>query len=90
MIDERRVDGNAVGGLLHELFGREMTDQSGCCGHCGAVNALGTVHVYVDAPGTTIRCPNCASVLLVVVQQPEGVRVSFDQLRWLETRRETV
>jgi len=86
MTGDRHVDGNAIGGLLIELFGREMTDQVGCCDHCGAVNPLGAVHVYVDAPGTIIRCPSCESVLIVIVEKPSGVRVSFEQIRWLETR----
>lgn len=86
MIGDSHLDGNAIGGLLLELFGREMTDQQGCCDHCGAVNALGAVHVYVDAPGTIIRCPNCESVLIVIVQNPKSLRVSFEEIRWLETR----
>ena len=40
------VDGNAIGGLLHEVFGTEMTGASSVCGHCGdgtgqPVQALG-------------------------------------------------
>ena len=30
------VDGNAIGGLLHEVFGTEMTDAASVCGSCGA------------------------------------------------------
>lgn len=89
MTTHRYRDGNAVAGLLHELFGREMTDQVGCCSHCGAVNALGAVHAYTDAPGTVVRCPSCASVLIVVVEHPNGVRVSFDEVRWLDIREDT-
>ena len=84
MTGDSYVDGNAVGGLLVELFGREMTDQHGCCDHCGAVNVLAAVHVYLDAPGTIIRCPNCESVLIVIVRNPKSVRISFGEIRWLE------
>lgn len=86
MTDDRHLDGNALAGVLYELFGREMTDQLGCCGHCGAINALGAVHVYLDAPGNVIRCPNCATVLIVIVRHPDGVRVNFESIRWLETQ----
>ena len=89
MTDDNHLDGNAIGGLLLELFGEEMTDQYGCCDHCGAINVLGAVRVYVDAPGTIIRCPICESVLIVVVEQPDGARVSFEEIRWLEIRRES-
>ena len=86
MTDVRHLDGNVLAGVLHELFGREMTDQLGCCGHCDAVNALGAAHVYLEAPGHVVRCPNCASVLIVIVQHPDGMRVSYESIRWLQTR----
>jgi hypothetical protein len=85
MTDDRHLDGNALAGVLNEMFGREMTGELGCCGHCGAVNALGAVHVYLDAPGSVLRCPTCASVLIVIVNRPDGTRVSFESIRWLET-----
>ena len=83
MVEAGHVDGNAIGGMLIELFGREMTDQDGCCDHCGAISALGAVHVYLDAPGTVVRCPNCGSVLIVIVEHPGEVRVNLSGIRWL-------
>lgn len=85
MTDDTHLDGNAIGGLLHDLFGREMTGELGCCVNCGAVNALGAVHVYVRAPGEVMRCPRCESVLLVIVQRGASLRVSFEALGWVET-----
>jgi len=41
--DDRHVDGNAVGGVLMDVFGREMTAVVGTCASCGAVNPLGAV-----------------------------------------------
>jgi len=84
MTDDRHLDGNALAGVLYELFGREMTDQLGCRDHCGAVNAMGALHVHLDAPGQVIRCPNCESALIVIVHHPIGVRVGFESIRWLE------
>jgi ribosomal protein S27E len=84
MIDDRHLDGNVLGGLLHELFGREMTDQRGCCGNCGAINPLGATIVYLDAPGDVVRCPSCATVLLVAVSLPTGLRVTIQSLRWID------
>ena len=84
MTDERHVDGNALAAVLHDLFGREMTSHPACCGHCGAVNALGAVRVY-RAAGDVVRCPNCGSVLIVIVQHADGLRVSFESIRWLQT-----
>jgi hypothetical protein len=87
MIEDRRVDGNAIGGLLADWFGREMTGEIGCCGECGVVNPLGAVLVYLDAPGQVIRCPACSSVLMVVTTIESTVRMSFEALRWIQSPR---
>ena len=59
------VDGNAIGGLLHELFGREMTGAGCVCGNCGAARPVAKLAVYLQAPGTVVRCRTCESVLMV-------------------------
>jgi hypothetical protein len=82
--DNDHLDGNALGGLLRDVFGREMTDQRGCCDMCGVVNPLGAAMVYRDAPGDVVRCSNCQSVVLVAVPGPTGIRISFGSLRWIE------
>jgi hypothetical protein len=58
------LDGNAVAGLLGELFGREMTLASSVCEHCGARRELGGLHAYTFAPGVVLRCPDCDAVVL--------------------------
>lgn len=66
-IDEMKLDGNAIGGLLREIFIVEMTAAETTCAGCGAVNPVGRVDVYVHAPGTVVRCPACESVLMRIV-----------------------
>jgi hypothetical protein len=61
------VDGNAIGGLLHELFGTEMTRAPTVCGSCGAARHVAELVVYLRAPGTVVRCRSCESVLMVFV-----------------------
>lgn len=61
------LDGNAIGGMLHEVFGAEMTTARGVCGSCGAANPVAGLYVYRRAPGTVVRCPCCGSVLMVFV-----------------------
>jgi len=34
------VDGNAIGGLLWEVFGTEMTDAASVCASCGAARLV--------------------------------------------------
>jgi hypothetical protein len=62
------LDGNAIGGLLHEVFGTEMTAAASTCGNCGDARQVAGLAVYVQAPGTVVRCPSCDSVLMVLVR----------------------
>jgi hypothetical protein len=63
------LDGNAAGGLLNEVFGGEMTTAVGTCATCGSVGPVAETVVYLDAPGTVIRCRVCTSVLMVIVRR---------------------
>ena len=84
MTTDGQVDGNALGGALMELFGREMTDALSCCAGCGATNRLGALLVYDRAPGGVVRCPDCGTVELVAVERPSGLRFYFTALHWVE------
>ncbi|MGH2446217.1 MAG: DUF6510 family protein [Candidatus Limnocylindria bacterium] len=83
MTDETHLDGNALGGLLHEVFGREMTDARGCCATCGTVNPLGAMQVYRSA-GEVLRCRTCGNVAIVAVVVRERTRVHLGGVRWIE------
>jgi uncharacterized protein DUF6510 len=61
------LDGNAVGGLLLDVFGVEMTTATGVCAHCRAVAQVAELKVYLRAPGTVVRCRSCGGVLMVFV-----------------------
>jgi hypothetical protein len=61
------LDGNAIGGLLQQVFGVEMTAATGTCAGCGATWPVAEFVVYSRAPGTVARCRNCTSVLMVIV-----------------------
>jgi hypothetical protein len=84
MTEDAHVDGNAVGGIMWDVFGREMTDARGACRECGAVNALGALIVFTRAPGDVMRCPSCGAVVLVLVRLPAGPRVNLVALRWVQ------
>ena len=81
-MDEFMLDGNAVAGLLHAVFGTEMTEASGTCGNCGASAQVGAVHVFRSA-GVVLRCPQCGSVLAKIVQQEMQACVDLRGLRAL-------
>lgn len=61
------LDGNAIAGDLHELFGREMTMARGSCKSCGDSHMVGELRVYLRAPGAVVRCPRCGNVVMVLV-----------------------
>jgi hypothetical protein len=65
----RWLDGNAVAGLFHELFGAELTDAPRGCQTCGAVRALGAHRLYRGA-GLVLRCPVCDDVAMRVATLP--------------------
>jgi uncharacterized protein DUF6510 len=61
------LDGNAIAGLLVDVFGAELTTATGDCASCGARGPLAETEVYLRAPGTVVRCRSCRSVLMVLV-----------------------
>lgn len=73
------VDGNAIGGLLSDVFGRDATDAFGRCRGCGAENFVGALHVY-RAAGVVVRCPACHAVLMRFVEAREQVWVDLGGL----------
>jgi hypothetical protein len=86
MDDVAALDGNAIGGLLHEVFGAEMTAAAATCATCGATGPVAECVVYLRAPGTVVRCRNCASVLMVFVSIRDRGCVDLRGLAALETR----
>jgi hypothetical protein len=83
MTSDNHGDGNAMGGRLMDAFGREMTDARGCCASCGTEHDMAELIVYRSGPGDVLRCPSCATVLMVATPLPSGPRIYFSSLRWL-------
>ena len=82
-MDELVLDGNAVAGLLAEVFGIDSTTARGTCDGCGAVEQVGAVRVY-KAAGFVLRCPHCEAVLAKLVTDGARTWVDFRGLRALE------
>lgn len=83
-VADMKVDGNAIGGLLREIFTMEMTAAETTCAGCGAVNAVGRVDVYMQAPGVVVRCPECRQVLMLIVHGRGRYWVDLRGVRRLE------
>jgi hypothetical protein len=76
-IQDLKLDGNAIGGLLLELLGVELTAAGTVCAGCGVHEALGRLDVYCGA-GIVVRCCHCEAVMIRIVQGPERA--------WLDLR----
>ena len=79
-----KLDGNAIGGLLREIFAVEMTAAQGTCANCGTVNEVGRLHVYIHAPGTVVRCPACDWVLMRIVRGRGRYWIDMSGIRTME------
>jgi hypothetical protein len=73
---ELMLDGNAVAGLLQELFAAEMTTAIGSCATCNATEPVGAIHVYRGA-GIVLRCPHCDNALGAIVRDERRVWITF-------------
>jgi hypothetical protein len=79
-----RLDGNAAGGLLREVFALEVTAARATCAFCGAVGEVATLVLYAHAPGAVLRCPACGAVVLRVARSQDRVWVDARGLSCLE------
>jgi hypothetical protein len=64
------LDGNAIAGLLAEVFGTDMTTARRHCPSCGARNALGAHRAYQGA-GIVLRCPGCGELAMRIATLPD-------------------
>lgn len=62
--NDLRLDGNAAGGLLNEIFPFEMTAAEATCGGCGTVRPIGELMLYQHGMGAILRCAVCDTALL--------------------------
>ena len=83
---ELRVDGNAIGGLLQEIFVAAITTARSACGGCGVVEPIGALIVYTGGPGAVARCPHCDGVMIRIVQSGGHIWLDLSGVRSLELR----
>ena len=81
---DMKLDGNALGGLLGEIFVGELTVARSTCASCGAVREIGALGVYVQAPGAVVRCPGCDAVLLRIVRGEGRIWIELQGISCLE------
>jgi hypothetical protein len=67
------LDGNALAGDLGEIFAVEMTTAKFTCAGCGHADAIATLMLFGQAPGSVARCPKCTDVVIRLVQANDRV-----------------
>ena len=65
----RPLDGNAIAGVLHDVFGGDMTLAGATCVHCGQTGLLADLAVHIGGPGIVGRCRSCENLLVVITER---------------------
>ncbi len=75
--EELRLDGNAAGGMLREVFTHEMTAALAKCAGCGTIGPVGALLEYGHGMGVVLRCPTCDTPVLRIVPAPRVLRLDL-------------
>jgi hypothetical protein len=81
--EEMRLDGNAAGGALRDVFTHEMTTALATCRGCGKVEPVGALLEYGHAMGLVLRCPGCNGTMLRLVSTPGWLRMDASGISML-------
>ena len=84
MNETMRLDGNAVGGLLDEVFRFEMTMAETVCGACGARKPIAELMLYGHEMGTILRCADCDNALMRITKITGDYRLDFSGMSSLK------
>lgn len=84
---ELMLDGNALAGLLREIFTLEMTASPTECAHCGHEGQVGTLLAFTQSPGAVMRCPACEGVILRIVETPNAIYLDARGAAYLRLER---
>ena len=83
-VADMKLDGNAIGGLLMEIFGTDVTASIGVCASCGAEDHVATLEVYMRAPGVVGRCRSCGAVMVRIVRSETRTWLDLSGTRTIE------
>ena len=83
-----RLDGNAAGGLLNEIFRFEMTTAEATCGGCGTMKPIGELLLYGHGMGAILRCAGCDTALLRITHIRGSYRLDLSGISYLRIAEE--
>ncbi len=86
VVQEMLLDGNAVAGVLQEVFAQEMTACPAECASCGQVGMLGSLLAYIHSPGIVLRCPTCGSIVLRLVVTEREIYLDARGAKYVKIR----
>jgi hypothetical protein len=78
-----RLDGNAAGGLLNEIFPFEMTAAETTCSGCGTMKPIGELMLYRHGMGSIFRCAVCETALLRITHIRGCYRLDLSGMTYL-------
>jgi Family of unknown function (DUF6510) len=70
------TDGNAIAGVLQEIFVAEVTAAGRHCQACGLDSQIGAHRLYRGA-GLVLRCPGCGQLAAVIAELPDRNVISL-------------
>ena len=83
---ENKLDGNAAGGILQEIFPFDMTLAQVTCTSCGTTTVIGATAAYMHGMGAIIRCPRCDNALIRIVHARGRYWLDMRSVRVLEIK----
>ncbi len=78
-----RLDGNAAGGLLNEIFPFEMTSAEATCMGCGIMKPIGELMFYQHGMGAILRCAGCDTAMIQITHIRGYYRLDLSGLSYL-------
>jgi Family of unknown function (DUF6510) len=75
-VESLHMDGNAIAGLLQEVFAMEVTSAWRVCQSCGLDSQVGAHLLYAGA-GHVLRCPGCGDLAAVIAELPDRNVISL-------------
>ena len=82
-VEELRLDGNAAGGALRDIFAFDVTAALVTCAGCGDERPLGDMLAYGRPLGFVLRCPGCDASVLRIVHTPRQLTLDPSGMRLL-------
>jgi ribosomal protein S27E len=83
-VEDLHTDGNALAGVLAELFGEDVSAARRRCESCRETHMVGEHTLYASA-GFVLRCPGCGDLAAMIVTRTDGYAVTL-RGTWLLTR----